>query len=119
MTDTPTNSPANLMAQIDANIAAIEAKLATASATDYVLAWPSGLGMAFKNEGRDGYVVGVVHAEIVATQDMPEEAWAYTPQVVNGNGEKAQCVPFPTALQWALDGSRSSKAFLQDLIDNA
>ena len=119
MTDqtlTPEQARASLIATFDGSIAALTAALADAKPTDYVLAWPNGLGLAFKDEGREAYVCGVIHAEVVATQDMPEDAWAFIPTYTNGAGERAQCVTRPTALQWALDEAHKGKAWMLEFL---
>ena len=115
-TKTPEQARAELVATFDASIATITAAMATASASDYVLAWPSGLGIAFKAGGLDPYVCGALYAEVVGNAAMPEEAWAFMPIITNGKGERAQCVPRPTALQWALDNVTEAKAFMESLI---
>lgn len=71
--------------------------------------------MKFANT--EGFVTGAENAEVVATLAMPEEAWAYVPIVTNGKGERAQCVPFPTALGWALDNCREARQAMVNLID--
>lgn len=115
-TKTPEQARAELVATFDASIATITAAIADAKPSDYVLAWPSGLGIAFKDEGRDPYVCGALYAEVVGDAAMPEEAWAFMPIITNGKGERAQCVPRPTALQWALNNATEAKAFMESLI---
>lgn len=115
-TKTPEQARADLIATFDRNIAALTEALATASASDYVLAWPTGVGIAFKEGDREAFACGVLYAEVVATTAMPEEAWAYVPIVTNGKGERAQCVPRPTALQWGLDCANEAKAIIADIV---
>ena len=68
---------------------------------------------------RDAVALGLTraeYAEVVATTAMPEEAWAYVPIITNGAGDRAQCVPRPKALQWALDNVTEAKAVMESLI---
>lgn len=115
-TKTPEQARAELVATFDESIAKITAAMAAASASDYVLAWPSGLGIGFKQAEGEYYVCGALYAEVVATTAMPEEAWAYVPIITNGAGDRAQCVPRPQALQWALDNVTEAKAFMESMI---
>lgn len=115
-TKTPEQARADMAALFDNSIVKLTAALADAKPTDYVLAWPTGLGIGFKEAEGEYYVCGALFAEVVATQAMPEEAWAYVPIITNGAGERAQCVPRPQALQWALDCATEAKAFMTGMI---
>jgi hypothetical protein len=67
-------------------------------AKDYILAWDNGLGVKFRQPMKP-VAVTIQAAEIVAYEDMPEEAFAYVPQVLNGHGEQAKLVLQKVAVQ--------------------
>lgn len=119
MTPTP-EALAKVTAVFDDSHNALTTALATASG--YVLAWPTGLAIAYDANDKP-FVTGVVHASVIVTEEqartMPEEAWAYTPQIVNGAGEKAQIVPHKLAIQWALDSVAESKTLLAEMVAGA
>lgn len=56
-----------------------------------VLGWNNGLCVGFTAENK-AYATGVLNAAVVATPDMPEEAYAFVPNVRNGHNETAQMV---------------------------
>lgn len=114
---TQAEAQASIMATFDSNIAEAEAALAVADRNEYVIAWPNGLGVVFPTDGTEPYAAGVRFATTVATIDMPEEAWAFTPIVRNGSGEQASCVSRHQALTWALNGSKEAKATLLAMIE--
>lgn len=72
--------------------AEIDAQLAADNGDDLVLAWDNGLAVKFyDNVAR---AVHSTHAEAIVTPEqaakMPEDAWAYIPNVRNGHGEQAK-----------------------------
>ena len=79
----------SVLAGLDAALAAPAEELEA-----LVLAWPNGLAVRF-HEGKP-CAVGAVHAEVIVKDSdaMPEEAWAFIPQVSNGHGEKAALIKF-------------------------
>lgn len=98
---------AEVIAVFEANAVALE--VAAETATGWVLAWNTGLGVAFSEAGSP-YACGVLHAEVIVTPEqaavMPEEAWAFTPQVKNGNGLVADVVLRKNALLAAAKQTR-------------
>lgn len=55
-----------------------------------ILAWDNGLCVGFK-DGKS-FACNILVADVVGTPAMPEEAWAFTPIIVNGHNERAQVV---------------------------
>jgi hypothetical protein len=73
----------------------LRTKLAALNAcTDnaWVLAFDNGLGVKLSTELHDPRCSAccITLASEVATDDMPEEAWAYTPIIINGANEQAK-----------------------------
>jgi len=58
----------------------------------YIMAWDNGLGVGFV-EGKNPYACGLLNAEVFDLINMPEEAQAYMPNIVNGNKEPAMIPP--------------------------
>lgn len=67
---------------------------------DFILAYPdTGLGIRFAEPGKP-IACSLEMAESIVPEknNMPEEAWAFTPIVENGAGEKARIMPRQRAI---------------------
>lgn len=68
---------------------------------DWVLAYPTyGIGIRFDDKNQP-ITTSIVRAETIVPEqnNMPEEAWAYTPIVKNGAGEQAKIMQRQEALR--------------------
>lgn len=104
MTDqSPIAARASLLATLNANLAELVA--AIPSATGYIMAWPTGLGVRWNNG--EPVVCGVLHADRVIDAEM-------TRTVQNGAGETARLFDRKTALEAAAASIRESIAFISE-----
>lgn len=95
-----------ITATLKNGLAALKAALADCPEGDYILAWDNGLGVNF-TEDRKPYACGVMFACSVGNNEMPEEAWSYTPIVYNGHGEQAKVTLRKIALENAIQEHES------------
>lgn len=82
---------AEVLAAFSDNLAELQA----CTDDSYILAWANGLGVGFTADHKP-FACSLTRAESIVTQEqaraMPEDAWAFTPIVVNGAGERASLV---------------------------
>lgn len=79
-------------------------RLKACTNNDYILAYlDHGLGIMFN--GKEPRVCGLDMAETIVPEhsNMPEEAWAFTPIVVNGAGEQASIVQRQVAIRTEIE----------------
>lgn len=97
---TQAQATAEILSTFRALIAEIDATAGSPDRTDLILVWDNGLAVKFF-DGKP-QAVGLLHAEAIVTREqaakMPEEAWAYIPQITNGHGERARLLPRNVAL---------------------
>ena len=86
---------------LQSNLEAVKAAISTDDGRGYILAWDNGIGVRFVDHKPRPCTVE--HATVVATQDMPEDAWAWTPNVVDGHGRRASVIRRRDALQREAD----------------
>lgn len=70
------------------------AEMKACTNNDYILAWVDiGLGVGFTKDGKT-FATTLVKAETIVPEvnNMPEEAWAFTPIVKNGHNQQASIV---------------------------
>lgn len=67
---------------------------------DWVLVFPMGLGVRFVGPEGKCNVCSLDKAESIVPEvnNMPEEAWGFTPVVKNGKGEQAKIMPRQAAI---------------------
>jgi len=89
-------------------------RLTACTDDSYILAWDNGLGVRFVEPGKP-VACSLWAADAIVTQQqadkMPEDAWAFTPIVRNGNGEQAKLVTRQAAIARELEEARQHLAF--------
>lgn len=98
----------NVVTEVLNNIRANIADLKACDNNDYILAFDNGLGIRFIEDGHKPVPCSLDKADCIANDRMPEEAWAYIPNVSNGKGEKARVVRRQTAIAKELQVMQST-----------
>lgn len=84
----PSVDGATIAGDFKAMIAELSARIDPNDRT-FILGWNNGLYVGFTADAKP-FAGFVLTAEVVGTDDMPEEAWAFVPNVKNGNSEAAK-----------------------------
>ena len=80
---------------------------------DFILYWDNGLGVGF-TEDHKPYACNVARAETIATHKMPEDAWAFIPNVLNGAQERAKVIARKKAIALEIERAKSTIQYVKD-----